>query len=100
MPRLIGAAQAVATTAALTSTFNSSGTFNPVTATFDALVIAGGGGGGVENVSVGVGGGGGAGGFREVEDIPSPGSPTPVTVGAGGAGAADSGAVGSMELTL
>ena len=69
MARLIGAGQAVATTAALTTTFNSSGTFAPATSTFDALVIAGGGGGGVENVSVGVGGGGGAGGFREVEEV-------------------------------
>ena len=50
MPRLIGATQAVATTAALTTTFNSSGTFDPAAPTFDALVIAGGGGGGVENV--------------------------------------------------
>jgi hypothetical protein len=72
---------------ALTTTFNSTGTFTAQAGTTEVeyLVVAGGGGGGGSTS----GGGGGAGGFRTATGNPVSGnSPYPITVGAGGAGGA------------
>jgi hypothetical protein len=64
----------------LITQFTAPGTFIPLKATADVLVVAGGGGGTTSN-----GGGGGAGGVVFTPAHPLPGSPVPVTVGAGGA---------------
>jgi len=72
---------------ALTTTFNSTGTFTAQAGTTEVeyLVVAGGGGGG-GNSNVNSGGGGGAGGFRTATGYSvTGGSSIPVTVGGGGA---------------
>ena len=73
---------------ALTSTFNSTGTFTAQAGTTEVeyLVIAGAGGGG-GSANGNYGGGGGAGGFRTATGLSvTGGSSIPVTVGAAGAG--------------
>jgi len=75
---------------ALTTTFNSTGTFTAQAGTTEVeyLVVAGGGGGG-GSANGNYGGGGGAGGFRTATGYSvTGGSSIPVTVGAAGTGGA------------
>lgn len=96
MSKFIGAAQ-TATLEDKITTFTSSGTFTPVKAAVDFLVVAGGGGGSSKSAGAGGGGGGGfraswnnetsgGGGTSESTLSLTPGAEYTIIVGGGGAG--------------
>ncbi len=102
MSKFIGAAQ-TATLEDKITTFTSSGTFTPVKAAVDFLVVAGGGGGSSKSAGAGGGGGGGfraswnnetsgGGGTSESTLSLTPGTEYTIIVGGGGAGSSTSAA--------